>query len=96
MSKPTVTANDAVASGILAKSKALADLHGGLVIYSFKVVRVLGCVTLFGISVVGPLMHRGGSKDLKWDDIFNVQTYPDIALALTFVSRLSSLDSSLF
>ena len=99
ISKPTAVTNeggDAAASGIFAKTKALADLHGGLVIYSFKVARVLGCVVLFGLSAVGPLMREGGPKDLKWDDVFSVEAYPEIALALTFVSRLSSENYHLF
>ncbi len=99
ISKPTAATNeggDAAPSGIFAKAKALADLHGGLVIYSFKVVRVLGCVVLFGLSVISPLMRRGGPKDLKWDNLFSTEAYPEIALALTFVSGLSSQNCHLY
>ena len=64
--------------------------HGGLVIFGFKIARLVGCLILFSLSLVTLLLdsehlaHQG--LVLDWDRIFSVDNLPQIAMTGTFVS----------
>lgn len=65
--------------------------HGGLVIFGFKIARLIGCLTLFSLSLatlfLGPIdsTHQELHYIWDWDRIFLVDNLPQIAMAITFV-----------
>lgn len=66
--------------------------HGGLVIFAFKIVQLLGCLTLLSLSLAtllldsGHSIHHGLMFKLDWDRFFLVDNLSQIAMAFTFVS----------
>ena len=65
-----------------------ADNHGGPVIFGFKIAQLIGCLTLFFLSLATLLLVTGDStQELIWDwhRVFLVNNLPQIAMAVTFV-----------
>jgi hypothetical protein len=64
--------------------------HGGLVIFGFKIARLVGCLTLFSLSLATLLLNSEHSAHqglmLSWDGFFSVDNLPQIAMTGTFVS----------
>ena len=64
--------------------------HGGLVIFGFEIARLVGCLTLFSLSLATLLLNSEHSVHqglmLDWDRIFSVDNLPQIAMTGTFVS----------
>lgn len=85
--KSAVTTDASVdsASGIVARIREHANTHGGLTIYAFKIARLLGCLALFSLSLVGILAKKNGPRNLGWDVIFHAEGLPDAAVTITFV-----------
>ncbi|KAF8803422.1 multidrug resistance-associated ABC transporter [Phlegmacium glaucopus] len=63
--------------------------HGGLIIFAFKIARLVGCLTLFALSLATLLLHPGRSThqglNLDWDRMFLVDNLPHVAMAATFL-----------
>ncbi|KAF9480291.1 multidrug resistance-associated ABC transporter [Pholiota conissans] len=68
-------------SGAPATIRVYANAQGGWVIYAFKVARLLGCLALFSLSVVGIISKKNGSQNLGWDGVIHL---PEAALVVTF------------
>ena len=70
-----------------------AHSHGGPVIFGFKIARLIGCLTLFSLSVVTLFLRSGDStyKELMRDwgklEVFLLHNLPQIAMSATFVSH---------
>ena len=68
-----------------------AHSHGGPVIFSFKIARLIGCLTLFSLSLATLLLRSVDSthQELMW----NWDNLSQIAMSTTFVSHydLSSI-----
>ena len=69
--------------------------HGGLVIFGFEIARLVGCLTLFSLSLATLLDSRNSTHQglmLEWDRNFLVDNLPRIAMAGTFVSFIMITD----
>ena len=70
-----------------------AHSHGGLIIFGFKIARLIGCLTLFSISLATLFLLSGvlTDQDLMWDwdklEAFLLDNIPLIAISATFVSH---------
>ena len=62
-----------------------AHCHGGPVIFGFKIARLIGCLTLFSISIATLFLCAGDSGL----EVFLLHNLPQIAMYLTFVSHSS-------
>ena len=60
-----------------------AHCHGGPVIFGFKIARLIGCLTLFSISIATLLLCAGDSGL----EVFLLDNLPQTAMYLTFVSH---------
>lgn len=60
-----------------------AHSHGGPVIFGFKIARLIGCLTLFSLSLATLFQHAG---DLELE-VFLLDNLPQTAMYLTFVSH---------
>jgi hypothetical protein len=93
--KSAVTTDASVVStcGIVARIREHASTHGGLTIYAFKIARLLGCLALFSLSLVGVLAKKNGPRNLGWDVTFHADILPNVAVTITFVRSQSFLSS---
>ena len=62
-----------------------AHCHGGPVIFGFKIARLIGCLTLFSLSIATLFLSAGDSGL----EVFLLDNLPQIAMYLTFVSHSS-------
>ena len=62
-----------------------AHSHGGSVIFGFKIARLIGCLTLFSLSLATLLLRSEDSthQELMW----NWDNLSQIAMSATFVSH---------
>ncbi|KAF8803433.1 multidrug resistance-associated ABC transporter [Phlegmacium glaucopus] len=63
--------------------------HGGLIIFAFKIARLMGCLALFALSLATLLLHPGRSTHqgliLDRDRVFLVDNLSQVAMAVTFL-----------
>jgi hypothetical protein len=63
--------------------------HGGLAIFGFKIAQLIGCLTLFSLSLATLLLNSVDSTHQKvmwdWGRIFLADNLPQMAMAITFV-----------
>ena len=67
-----------------------AHRHGGPVIFGFKIARLIGCLTLFSLSLATLLLRSVDStyQEPMWDwDKVLLDNLPQIAISATFVSH---------
>jgi hypothetical protein len=71
-----------------------AHCHGGPVIFGFKIARLIGCLTLFSLSLTTLFLRSGDSTYhllmWEWDkiEVFVLDNLEQIAISATFVSSL--------
>ncbi|KAJ3496381.1 hypothetical protein NLJ89_g10492 [Agrocybe chaxingu] len=83
------------ADGPINRAKSYAVVHGGSIILSFKVARLLGCTALFVLSLITIVGEAEGHRDV-FKGVFNSGNLPEIAMATaywyaTFLSAVSFL-----
>ena len=65
--------------------------HGGPVIFGFKIARLIGCLTLFALSLTTLILRSVDSTHPErmwdWDKVFSLDNLSQIALSATFVSH---------
>lgn len=68
-----------------------AHSHGGPVIFGFKIARLIGCLTLFSLSLATLLLRSVDSTHRElmwdWDKVFLLDNLSQIAISATFVSH---------
>jgi hypothetical protein len=69
--------------------------HGGPVIFGFKIARLIGCLTLFSLSLATLLLRSVDSTYHQlmwdWDKVLLLDNIPQIAMSATFVSHCDKL-----
>ena len=88
-STPTAVNEDTRSNHVGRKITQHVDNHGGPVVFGFKIAQLIGCLTLFFLSLATLLLASGDStwQELIWDwhRVFLVNNLPQIAIAVTFV-----------
>ena len=68
-----------------------AHSHGGPVIFGFKIARLIGCLTLFSLSLATLLLRSVDTSHQEviwdWDKVFLLDNLSQIAMSATFVSH---------
>jgi len=85
----TVKASDnASEAGLIGKLKAYTAAHGGVVITTFKIARLLGNLALFALSLVS-IFSGSENQQLEWGTVLDGRHLPGVGLAITYVSPQS-------
>jgi hypothetical protein len=68
-----------------------AHSHGGLVIFGFKIARLIGCLTLSFLSLATLALRSVDSTHQElmwdWDKVLLLDNLPQMAMSATFVSH---------
>ncbi|KDR83119.1 hypothetical protein GALMADRAFT_238944 [Galerina marginata CBS 339.88] len=78
------TDEDALPGDISSKIKRYAQSQGGSTVFSFKVARLMGCLTLFALSVATLLVRQEVQQDTHGGSVFQPDNIPEISVAITY------------